>query len=330
MIPLRLLAIGRHAAVATLLVIPAACSWIEWSEDEAAPPAPAPVVTAAPAAEPPFVPSKLPVPRPPITAEPLPEPPMRAPSVDGRHTVKRGETLFSIARVYDTDPFTLASLNSLRPPYGLEAGQVLRVPQRGEAAAAPVAEAPPPRPTLEPATAALPSASEAVAPPPAATPPAATPPTTRSETPDAAAALAVPAPQTDAADGSGFAWPVNGEVVSSFGARADGSRNDGIDIAAKRGSPVRAARAGRVHYAGNQLKSYGNIVIISHDNGWWTVYAHADDILVDEGQMVKKGDVIARVGSSGDVTQSLLHFEMRQGKERKPVNPLRYLPRRRA
>jgi murein DD-endopeptidase MepM/ murein hydrolase activator NlpD len=135
-------------------------------------------------------------------------------------------------------------------------------------------------------------------------------------------------PEAGAAEGSGFAWPVSGEVVSTFGARADGSRSDGIDIAAKRGAPVRAARAGRVHYAGNQLKSYGNMVLIRHDGDWWTLYAHADELLVAEGQTVKKGDVIARVGSSGDVTQSLLHFEMRQGK--KAVNPLRYLPRRRA
>lgn len=292
------------------LLLPAACSWIEWAEEAppaahpAPPPAP-PMVVEAPPDEPPFRPTRPPVPRPEAPPGAVETQPL-SPPFDGRHVVKRGETLFSVARLYEVDTFTLASLNGLRPPYALEAGQVLRVPQR----------------RASPNVAAAPS-------------PAAKPEVPAGETPAAAVKAAPLPPKTDEgggtpASGPGFAWPVHGTVISRFGARADGSRNDGIDIAASRGAAVRAARDGRVHYAGNTLRSYGNMVVIEHEGHWWTVYAHADELLIREGEVVRKGDVIARVGVLPDSSQPVLHFEMRHGKEKpKPVDPLRYLPRRR-
>jgi len=315
----------RFAAAVMFALAPAACSWIEWSDEPPAePPAPPPQVAETPP-PPPFMPAKPPAPRPAAPA-PAADPVAKAPSFDASHTVKRGETLFSVARLYEVDTFTLASLNGLRPPYSLEAGQVLKVPRRGETLPSSIG-VPPPRPPGEgpaPVSADVPAPSPkpATTPPPA---PAAEDAARGSGTP---ALVGVPPAESAVPETGGFAWPVKGEVVSSFGARPDGRRSDGIDIAAKRGSPVRAARGGRVHYAGNQLKSYGNMVLIRHDNDWWTLYAHADELLVVEGQTVKKGDIIARVGVSGDLAQPLLHFEMRQGK--KAVNPLSHLPRQRA
>jgi murein DD-endopeptidase MepM/ murein hydrolase activator NlpD len=320
------------AAALVLLFEPGGCSWVEWPPEQttAAPP---PVAAEQPAPEPTVQPTKPPPPRP-AAAAPAPAPtaptapPATTSNFDGRHVVTRGETLFSIARLYDVDTFTLASLNGLRPPYGIEVGQVLKVPG---AAAPPPAASTAPRTVdeqpLAPPTVST-SGATTVTPPTGPAEPPPPKPVTEAEADHGAGTPAVaepvPEPRTAALDNSVFTWPVRGEIVSRFGARADGSRNDGIDIAAKQGAPVRAARSGRVHYAGNQLKSYGNMVLIKHDDGWWTLYAHTDQILVREGEAVKKGDVIARVGASGDVAKPLLHFEMRQGK--KAVDPLRYLP----
>ncbi|MBU6299120.1 MAG: M23 family metallopeptidase [Alphaproteobacteria bacterium] len=116
-----------------------------------------------------------------------------------------------------------------------------------------------------------------------------------------------------------FEWPVNGRVISGFGTTADGGRNDGINIAATYGEPIRAAASGTVTYAGNELKSYGNLVLIRHNDGYVTAYAHAERLTVDRGQHVDKGQVIGYAGNTGDVSQPQLHFEIRQGV--RPVNP---------
>ena len=122
------------------------------------------------------------------------------------------------------------------------------------------------------------------------------------------------------AAGSGFRWPVRGKVISGFGPRKDGSHNDGIDIAVPMGTPIKATDDGVVAYAGNELKGYGNLVLIRHDNGWVSAYAHASDLLVRRGDAVKRGQVIAKAGKSGAVDQPMLHFELRDGA--KPVDPL--------
>jgi murein DD-endopeptidase MepM/ murein hydrolase activator NlpD len=120
-----------------------------------------------------------------------------------------------------------------------------------------------------------------------------------------------------------FLWPVRGHVLENYGAGRDGSHNDGINIAAARGAPVQAADAGAVAYAGNELRGYGNLILIKHPNGWISAYAHCDLILVKSGQKVARGQVIARVGSTGNVSEPQLHFELRRGKH--PVDPRDYL-----
>ncbi|HUB85692.1 MAG TPA: M23 family metallopeptidase, partial [Rhizomicrobium sp.] len=122
----------------------------------------------------------------------------------------------------------------------------------------------------------------------------------------------------DIGDGE-FCSPVTGRIIQGFGNTGDGQRNDGINIAAPAGTPIHAAADGTVSYAGNELKGYGNLILIKHDNGFVTAYAHANSIGVARGQHVAKGDVIGTVGSTGDVDQPQLHFEVREGM--KPVDP---------
>jgi len=116
-----------------------------------------------------------------------------------------------------------------------------------------------------------------------------------------------------------FAWPLTGRVISDFGTESNGERNDGINIAAQPGTPIRAAAAGTISYAGNELRGYGNLILIKHDDGYVTAYAHAERITVQRGDTVTKGEIIAYAGSTGDVTSPQLHFEIRHGVQ--PVNP---------
>lgn len=125
------------------------------------------------------------------------------------------------------------------------------------------------------------------------------------------------------ASASGFSWPVQGKVILKYGATTDGLRNDGINIAAPAGAPVMAAADGTVAYAGNQLRGFGNLVLIRHANGLITAYAHNQSLLVQKGDKVKRGATIARVGSTGNVAKPQLHFEIRKGEE--PVDPMKYL-----
>jgi murein DD-endopeptidase MepM/ murein hydrolase activator NlpD len=147
------------------------------------------------------------------------------------------------------------------------------------------------------------------------TPPAGDAPVAPKET----AALAPSAASSDAR----FLWPVRGEVLSGFGPKDSGLHNDGINIAAPRGSVVRAAADGVVAYAGNELRGFGQTVLIKHADGWVTAYAHNETILVERGDRVQKGQVIARVGSTGDVTTPQLHFELRNGS--RAVDPLQHM-----
>jgi murein DD-endopeptidase MepM/ murein hydrolase activator NlpD len=119
--------------------------------------------------------------------------------------------------------------------------------------------------------------------------------------------------------GDDFLWPVNGKVVGGYGWIDQWRRRDGIDIAARRGAPVLAAQDGIVAYAGNGIPSYGQMILLRHDQGYITTYAHNATLLVDVGDMVQRGQVIARVGDSGDAAQTMLYFELRKG--RKPIDP---------
>lgn len=118
---------------------------------------------------------------------------------------------------------------------------------------------------------------------------------------------------------SGFVMPVSGRIIAGFGSSGGGQRNDGINIAAAEGTPIHAAADGVVTYAGNELKGYGNLILIKHGDSYVTAYAHADSIGVARGQRVAKGDVIGTVGETGDVRQPQLHFEIRRNM--KPIDP---------
>ncbi len=208
------------------------------------------------------------------------------------HTVVRGDTLYGISRKYGIDMNALARANRLAPPYLLLIGQRLNVPvtSAGATQTAAVAVEPPPSPKVD-ATAKAPPAPLIPTPPPRSS--------------------------------GRFLWPVQGAILSKFGPKSGGFHNDGINISAPRGAPVRAAEAGVVAYAGNELRGYGNLLLIRHAERWTTAYAHNEALLVKRGDTVRRGQTIAKVGSSGNVTQPQSHFELRRGT--KVVDPLKHL-----
>jgi murein DD-endopeptidase MepM/ murein hydrolase activator NlpD len=121
-----------------------------------------------------------------------------------------------------------------------------------------------------------------------------------------------------------FRWPVRGRVISGFGPIPNGQQNDGINLAVPEGTQVRAAEDGVVAYSGNELKGYGNLVLVRHSDGYVTAYAHASELMVKRGDNVKRGQVIAKSGATGSVNAPQLHFEIRKGSS--PVDPTKYLP----
>ncbi|MTI45678.1 LysM domain-containing protein [Roseibium hamelinense] len=128
-----------------------------------------------------------------------------------------------------------------------------------------------------------------------------------------------------ATEGPQFRWPVRGRIISEFGSKPGGARNDGVNLAVPEGTPVKAADDGTVIYSGNELKGYGNLVLIRHDDGWVSAYAHNSELKVKRGDNVRRGDVVGLAGNTGSVSQPQVHFELRKGN--KPVDPLIYLPK---
>jgi len=177
-----------------------------------------------------------------------------------------------------------------------------------------------------PATpASAPAPSVASSEPPASAPPVAETAPAKAEPakPEQKVALAAPAAASAVADSVKLRWPTTGRVIAGFGGRPDGTHNDGINLAVPLGTEVHAAESGVVAYSGNELKGYGNLVLLRHDNGWVTAYAHNDELLVKRGDKVKRGQVISKAGKTGSVDQPQVHFELRQGS--KPVDPTPYL-----
>jgi len=135
---------------------------------------------------------------------------------------------------------------------------------------------------------------------------------------------ATPLPAIEQADSSvKFVWPASGKVISAFGSSSNGERNDGINIALRAGTPIKASASGTVSYSGDELKDYGNLILIKHDSGFVTAYAHAEKLLVQRGDVVTRGQIIAYAGHTGDVSTPQLHFEIRHGTT--PVNPDSFL-----
>jgi len=130
-------------------------------------------------------------------------------------------------------------------------------------------------------------------------------------------------PTPEPMSGNSFRWPVKGRVISEFGTKPDGGHNDGIDVAVPQGTSVKAAENGVVAYAGNELKGYGNLILIRHANNWVSAYAHNDEILVKRGDKVRRGQIIAKAGATGSVTQPQVHFELRKGS--RPVDPTKFM-----
>lgn len=121
-----------------------------------------------------------------------------------------------------------------------------------------------------------------------------------------------------------FAWPVDGKIIDNDDGKKTAASTEGIDILVPEGTEVRASRAGTVIYAGDGLKSFGNLILIKHDDGWVTVYGHNSELFVNRGDAVQTGDVIAKSGKSGFVSRPELHFEIRR--KQSPLKPAEYLP----
>ncbi|HGS7174462.1 TPA: murein hydrolase activator NlpD [Klebsiella variicola subsp. variicola] len=263
------------------------------------------------------------------------------------YTVKRGDTLFYIAWVTGNDFRDLAQRNNVPAPYALNVGQVLQVgnasgqPITGENAVsqasarasggatatttsaqkstAVVAS----QPTItysessgeQSATKMLPNNKPATTTTTVVAP--VTAPTTVSTTQPTASSTSTSSPI------SSWRWPTDGKVIENFSGAEGG--NKGIDIAGSKGQAIVATADGRVVYAGNALRGYGNLIIIKHNDDYLSAYAHNDTMLVREQQEVKAGQKIATMGSTG-TSSTRLHFEIRY--KGKSVNPLQYLPQR--
>ncbi|MGI8524918.1 MAG: peptidoglycan DD-metalloendopeptidase family protein [Pseudolabrys sp.] len=226
------------------------------------------------------------------------------------HVVKPGEGLIGIAREYNMSVYVLAKANNMLPYAKVNAGDQLKIPA-GHGASQQQAVAPHAEPPRAPAPQQI-----------------ATAPATQN------ARIVTPEPAKEAApvkaaEATGalpsFRWPVKGRVITAFGAKSNGTQNDGINVAVPEGTPVKAAEDGVVAYAGSELKGYGNLVLVRHSNGFVSAYANASELMVKRGDTVKRGQVIARAGQTGNVASPQLHFEIRKGST--PVDPAQYLAR---
>jgi murein DD-endopeptidase MepM/ murein hydrolase activator NlpD len=324
-----------------------ACGWAEVRAPVPGPYGAAPPTTQGPSAR-----------RPPAAVAPVPRPSVASPSAasqPGTVVVQTGDSLYGIARRHNVSPRGLIDANGLRPPYNLLVGQRLTLPvsrehvvREGDTlygisrrydvdmyALARANEMGPPYTILTGQRLRLPAAT--LGPPLAATDGAGTagektvddrrgplgPAVTMRAAPEGQPPRPPDPPPLKGAGPLQFRWPVRGEVISAFGPKAQGRHNDGINIAVPAGTEVRAAEAGVVVYAGNELRGFGNLILIKHAEGWITAYAHAEEILVTRNQRIRRGEVIARVGRTGGLDRPQLHFEMRRGS--RAVDPQQHL-----
>lgn len=272
---------------------------------------------------------------------PIARPEHAAPHEAHAITVRPGQSLGGIAHTYHVPERAIIAANHLQPPYKLLAGMRLIIPGDGapveaahtveRAAIPPEAErqlaepshdvipldGPAPKRNAEPPRTASPAAAEVAA------------EVAREGERDRGTA---PEPKRQehtwlspppAVHGGRFPWPVQGRVLANFGSGANGAHNDGINIAAAKGTPIRAVEGGVVAYAGNELRGYGNLVLIKHPDGLISAYAHCDEVSVKKGEAIRPGQTIGRVGATGGVAEPQLHFELRRGKQ--PVDPREFL-----
>jgi murein DD-endopeptidase MepM/ murein hydrolase activator NlpD len=230
------------------------------------------------------------------------------------HRVGKGETGIAISRAYGVEWARIAQLNELKEPYILREGERLLVPSQKEVASmTPDQRAAAFRLDIEDLiTGSEPALATAEKPKPPMSSPKPVAPT-----------VAVAEPSRFSGR---FAWPVHGSILRGFGSFSSGQRNDGINIAVDRGTPITAAADGVVAYVGQDIPAYGTLILLRHGDGWISAYGYADSITVTRGQKVIRGQTIAKSGVSPYNPEPQLHFEIRNG--RKPVNPLSYLPSR--
>lgn len=233
--------------------------------------------------------------------------------------VASGDTLYSLSRKYSVPVNDLAVINKLNPPFNLKVGQKIRVPNLARVAVESTGKTTvnvvekSKKSSVEPKSVqqkANAKKSEAKV-------------VTKPSEKKISSAPSKKLPKINARSSSKFSWPVRGKILSNYGAKTNGLFNDGINIGATRGAVVGAAENGVVAYAGNEVKGMGNLIIIQHDGGWMTVYAHMDSMVVRRGARVSVGQKIGTVGKTGKVDSPQLHFEIRKGT--KAYNPTNYL-----
>ena len=254
----------------------------------------------------------------------------------GSYTVKPGDSIYAIASHHGVKSEDLQQANGITDVRKIRPGAVLKVP--GKATATEQAAAASPAPVVP-----IKAASRTTEPLALSTATAGRDLKIINSGPDTSAGTSAAATSSEggqkqaaaepaepvglaaarAATAAKLRWPVQGRIVQGFGPRADGSHNDGVDVAVPVGTDVLAAEAGTVAYAGSEVKTYGNLVLIRHDSGLVTAYAYNEQILVQRGDRVRRGQAIAKAGKTGNVDQPQLHFEVRVGT--KPVDPLPYL-----
>lgn len=271
--------------------------------------------------------------------------------IPSTYTVQQEDTLYAISRAFGVDQTEIARLNNLSAPYDLEVDQELRLPYRGAkeptkamARASYATEnnsfwadssddvvAYDDTPTSTPIARRRGAVEVGDLPPPSSstTPTTNRAPTPITEKPSELASVdpkqSIPSVKKSLPTGTPhFSWPVQGAILSEYGPKSGGRHNDGINIGAPNGTAVRAAEAGEVVYAGNELAGFGNLVLIRHAQGWMTAYGHMGKASVSRGTVVKKGQTIGAVGKTGSVKAPQLHFEIRKGS--KALNPQKYLP----
>jgi murein DD-endopeptidase MepM/ murein hydrolase activator NlpD len=224
------------------------------------------------------------------------------------HVVAPGETLTKIAHQYGKSIADIAKANNILPYSKISIGDRIVIPGARISSA---------RPEVDQSAAASKPTNTKVVP---------------SNAPTQSASLVIPAAETPGTDTAakaaveatpGFRWPVRGRIIAGFGPKPNGQQNDGIDVAVPENTPIKAAEDGVVAYAGNELKGYGNLVLVRHPNGYVTAYAHAKELLVKRGDQIKRGEVIAKSGQSGNADAPQLHFEVRKGSA--PVDPMQFL-----
>ena len=250
-----------------------------------------------------------------------------SPNAVAVYVTKQGDTLDGVAARFGVPRDTIIERNGLKSPYKLRPGTNLALPNaRVIDMTVPRPSPPPSAPPTARGPASTSGRVESSALPPPSGAPTPAPPTSAAPAPPTSTAprMAPPASTALPAATSRFAWPVRGRTLSGFGPRAGGQQNDGINIAAAAGTPVKAADGGTVVYSGNEVRGLGNLLLVSHTGGYITAYAHLDKMSLAKGARVRKGQTIGTVGTSGGVSEPQLHFEIRH--RNKPVDPAGLLP----